>query len=227
MPIPQPAALRSLLIGITTVVLITLGITVYCGARTGRFVPFTGIAESRKALLDLPLTIGDWVAEKEEILDSASIHQLEIDKGYVARRYKNAKTRSEVNFVMMLGPTGRVVVHTPEFCFGGKNYDKEENNNLIRLPIAAPAEKGPTEETFWKISFVNRALQGEKISFYYSVSDGSVWSAVDNPRYEFSRFLYVYKIQVEGIVGIGGADPAYAFLTDALPTIHQFMKPCR
>ena len=223
----QQTSFRSLLIGVLVVAILTLGVTVYCGVRTQRFASFRGIDESRKLLKELPLTIGDWEAEKEGPLNEADIHQLEIENGFLSRRYKNTKTRSEVNFVMMIGPAGRVVVHTPEFCFGGKNFEKEDRTALVSLPIAAPSEKGPTDETFWKISFINRALQGEKISFYYSVSSGGPWSAVENPRYEFSRFLYVYKIQVEAIIGPGGADPAYAFLADTLPTIRQYMKPCQ
>ena len=223
----QQTPLRSLLIGVFAVVLLTLGITVYCGARTQRFTSFRGLDESRRLLRELPMTIGDWVAEQEVILDSASVHQLEIENGYVSRRYKNTKTRSEVNVVMMIGPAGRVVVHTPEFCFGGRNFDKEAGATVVSLPIAAPTDEGPTEETFWKISFINRTLHNEKISFYYSISSGGAWSAVKNPRYEFSRFLYVYKIQVEALIGHGGADPAHAFLSDALTTIRQHLKPCR
>ena len=221
----QQAPLRSFFIGIVTVVFLTLGITVYCGVRTQRFVTARGLDEARALLKELPMTIGDWVAEQEGTLDSDATYQLDIENGYVSRRYKNIKTRSEVNFVVMIGPAGRVVVHTPEFCFGGKNFEKEGGAATVSLPIAAPVEKGPIEETFWKISFINRALRGERISFYYSVSSGGPWTAADNPRSEFSRFLYVYKIQVEAIIGLGGADPAYAFLTDTLPAIRQYMKP--
>ena len=228
MATPKQVPIRSFFIGIVTVVLLTLVITVYSGNRTQRFASFRGIDESRKLLRELPLTIGDWETEQEATLSTSDVHQLEIEDGYISRRYKNTKTRSEVNFVMMIGPAGRIVVHTPEFCFGGRNFEKENDGaTLVSLPIVAPAEKGPTEEAFWKVSFINRALRGDKISFYYAVSSGGPWSAVDNPRYEFSRFLYVYKIQVEAEIGHGGADPAYAFLTDALPTIRRHMQPCQ
>ena len=227
MPTQQQVPFRSLFIGVAVVVLLTLAITVYCGNRTQRFSSFSGLDETHQLLRKLPMTIGDWESEQEGTLDPVAVHQLEIKDGFVTRRYRNAKTRSEVNFVMMIGPVGRVTVHTPEFCFGGKNFDKEDGATTVAIPIAAPAENEPTEETFWKISFINRALRGDKVSFYYSVSSGGPWVAVANPRYEFSRFLYVYKIQVEAMIGLGGADPAYAFLMDALPTIRQHMKPCR
>ena len=223
----QQTPWNSLLVGVVIVVLITLGVTLYCAERTGRFKSFKGIDESRKLLRDLPLVIGDWVAEKENELDTYAVHELKIENGYIARRYKNQATRSEANIVIMLGPTGRVVVHTPEICFGGKNYDRENDRTSVALPIATPSEKGPTDETFWKIGFVNRALQGEKISFYYAVSSGDEWIAVENPRSALNRFRYAYKIQVESLIGLGGADPAYAFLEDALPTIHRHMKTCQ
>ena len=223
----QSSPLRPLVTGVTVVVVLTLAVALYCGMYTQRFVPFRGIDESRALLKELPLTIEDWVAEKEGTLDSTSIHMLEIENGYVTRRYKNTKTQSEVNFVLMLGPTGRVVVHTPETCFGGRNYEKENAKTSISLPGKALSDEEPGEENFWKISFINRSFQGEKISFYYAVSSGGNWTAARNPRYDFSGFLFVYRIQVEAIIDRDGADPAYAFLTDALPTIRQHMKPCR
>ena len=227
MSIKQLPHLNSLLVGVGVVLLVTLATTFYCGDRTGRFRSLKGIDESRRLLKELPLTIKDWVAEEEGELDSHSIHELRIENGYVARRYKNQTTRSEVNFVLMLGPTGRVVVHTPEICFGGRNFERENDTTSVSIPIPTPSENGPTDETFWRVSFVNRSLRGEKIAFYYAVSSGNEWEAVDNPRSSFSRFRYVYKIQVESVIGFDNADPAYAFLVDALPTIHQYMKPCQ
>lgn len=222
---PKTGSSNSLFVGIFIVAFLTLGITVYCGTLTGRFGDSQKLIDARKLLKELPLTIGDWVAETEDTLPRSDIDQLEINDSYICRKYRNTKTHSEVFLTLMVGKPGRIVVHTPEFCFGGKNYTKEENRQRVEFPIAAPAPNEPTDDTFWRVNFVNKGL-GDTISFYYSVSAGNVWTALENPRSEFSRRRSVYKLQIESLVGAGNADVANAFLTDTLPTIHKYLMPC-
>ena len=222
----QLSPLRPLFIGLGVVVALTLAVTIYCGAYTQRFANFRDIDASREKLKDIPMEIGNWVVKNEIILEADSVRDMQIENGYIARQYENKETREQVNFVMMLGPTGRVVVHTPEICFGGRNYQQEPKESFS-LPGTIPDDEKSGEEKFWNVRFVNRATQGERTSFHYAVSSGDYWTAVENPRYEFRRFLYVYKIQVQAIVSRGGTDPAKDFLTDTLPTIRQYMSPCR
>lgn len=210
--------------GIILLSVLMLAITAYCGMLTERWTPFTGLSDARAKLKELPLTIGDWEAEGEGVLAKEDVIMLQIENGYISRRYKNSKTQAVVNLVLMIGKTGLIVVHTPEVCFGGKNYEKEETRSVVSFPIVDYSGVGPTDDEFWKVNFVNRAAQGGTISFYYGVSVGDSWIAAENPRSSLQRFRYVYKIQAEAMVD-GETDNVHLFLSDCLPTIHEYMLP--
>ena len=217
--------------GIAVVVMITVGVTYFSGSFWGRWGTFRGLDEARETLKNLPMTIkadsGDWVAEEEGELDSASVTMLRIQDSYIFRTYKNAATQSFVRVTIMVGPTGIIAVHTPEVCFGGKNYEKEAARTSV--PINVPLLSGAKDivDIFWRVNFVGRSLDtSNRISFYYAVSTGEEWNAVKDPRTTFSKFRYVYKIQVEAYTGTGEeGDGAKKFLTECLPTIHEYLRP--
>lgn len=205
-----------------------LAVTLYCGTLTGRWSSFRGLDESKEALQTLPWTIGDWVADPEHAgkLAKDDVTMLQIENAYIVRRYKHSKTLTEVNLILMVGPTGRVVVHTPEICFGGRDYEKEEAKAVVAFPAGTYSESGAADDTFWKLNFVNKSVRGGTISFYYGVSVGDVWAALENPRSDFQRYRYAYKLQAEAAVD-GENDNVKQFLEDCLPTIHGCMRPCQ
>ncbi|MDR2114938.1 MAG: EpsI family protein, partial [Planctomycetaceae bacterium] len=190
-----------LIIGTALIVVITFCITIYSGVQTGRWSLFKGLSEAREALKELPKEINGWVVTGEDQqLDTETITILQIQDGYIARSYRNTKTQSVVHMVLMVGPTGRVVVHTPEICFGGKDYQKEENRVSVTIPVILQDSPDESEDTFWKVDFINRGLKRDRISFYYSVSLGKSWIATENPRSTFQFYRYAYKIQIQSLV---------------------------
>ena len=218
--------LTSLLIGIVVVAAITVVITRYSGSLTGRWGTFRGMDEASKTLKSLPMQIGDWRAEKEGELDQVSINMLRIHDSYIFRSYKNVTTQNVVHVTLMVGPTGKITVHTPEVCFGGKDYEKDSVRTSV--PINVQLSTGnEVADTFWKISFTGRSLDvNNRVSFYYAVSTGSEWNAVENPRATFQSYRYVYKIQAEAFTGLGDdEDTVEKFLKDCLPTIHEYLRP--
>lgn len=212
--------------GLILLVALMLGVTAYCGLLTERWAPFTGLEEARKVLRELPMKIGDWEASEDRPLSKDEIAMLQIENGYVCRRYKNTTTQAEVNLVLMIGKTGLVTAHTPEFCFGGRNFEKEKTRSAVAFPIVHYSGKGPTDDMFWKVNFVNRAAQGGTISFYYGFGVGDTWLASENPRFELLSYRYAYKLQAEAMVD-GETDNVRQFLTDCLPTIQEHLRPCR
>jgi hypothetical protein len=215
-----------LIIGIVFVVIVTICMAFYSGMQTGRWTLFKGLAEARTLLKELPKEIGDWeIVGEDQQLDTETITILQIQDGYLARSYRNIKTQAVIHLVLMVGPTGRIVVHTPEICFGGKDYQKEENRASVKIPVILQDSPDESEDTFWKVDFVNRGLKRDKISFYYSVSRGQFWVATENPRSAFQYYRYVYKIQIQSLVN-GEEDNVKTFLQDCLPTIHEFLRPC-
>lgn len=217
-----------LFLGIFLIIAIMLSVTLYCGSLTGRWSTFRGLDESKEALQQLPWTIGDWEANPEKAgkLSKEDVNMLQIEDAYIVRRYKNTKTMAEVNLIMMVGPTGRVVVHTPEICFGGRDYEKEDAKIVVSFPVGNYMENDATDDMFWKLNFVNKSARGGTISFYYGVSAGGPWIASENPRSDFQRYRYAYKLQAEASVD-GETDNVKQFLEDCLATIHEHMRPCQ
>ena len=221
-----------LLIGILVIAAFTAVVTLYAGSMTGRWGVFMGLPEARAAMKNLPLeipgAIGTWVADGERELDDTSIGMLQIQNSYIFRTYRNTVTQEFVHLSLMAGPTGRVTVHTPEICFGGRDYEKETSRT--RVPFNVRLATGEEiEDTFWRVDFVARTLEtNNRVSFYWAISTGGPWEARAHPRQDFRTFRFVYKLQVEAFSGPSEeGDTVRRFLEDALPTIHEHLRPCQ
>jgi len=223
--------IEPLLIGIVIIAIITVAITRYAGSMTGRWGDFDGIKEARAVLKTLPLEIdgavGTWVADGERALDSESIRMLRIQNSYILRTYRNTVTQEAVHLTIMVGPTGRITVHTPEICFGGRDYEIEAARTHIPFSVQL-ASGEEIEDMFWRVDFVGRTLDiDNRISFYWAVSTGGPWEARNNPRRDFRSYRFVYRIQAEAFFGSAeGGDAVRRFLEDALPVIHEHLRPC-
>ncbi|MDR0521894.1 MAG: exosortase-associated EpsI family protein [Planctomycetaceae bacterium] len=225
-------------IGICVIAAVTAGVALGTGLYlTGRWGAFSGQIEAADALKKIPMVIGNWRAEREETLDDASITMLKIQDSYIYRLYRNELTGATVHLTLIVGQSGRISVHTPEVCFGGKNYEKQDNPASVLIPAAVntvnndpSSEKKELSDTFWKLDFVSNSLDvdNKRISFYYAVGTGGEWIATRSPRKDFRMYRYLYKIQVQAHSGESGSeDNVRAFLTDCLPVIHANLLPCR
>ena len=220
-----------LLIGIILVSAITVAVTAISGSQQfgfGRWGTFQGIEEARTALRQLPMEINGWIADEERELDQTSITMLKIQDSYILRSYRNEATGAVVHLTLMVGPTGRITVHTPVVCFGGRDFVRE--GSPVRVPIDVELASGEQIiDTFWQVAFQNQSTGvNNRVSFYYGVSTGDVWYADENPRVTFQRYRFVYRIQAEAFSAMSDErDTVRQFLEDALPTIHEYMRPCR
>lgn len=240
----------NILFGALVIAALTAAITYYSGIMTERWSSFSGLDEAGKRLREIPMTIGDWTASEELSLAKDEINALQIKDRCIVRRYQNKKTRDEINFVLMVGPTGKLVVHTPEICFGGREYEKSGERTAEKFPIADADPAGPTDDYFWKVVFNHRAATGSAIVFYYAIGTGNSWVASENPRSEFERRRFVFKMQAEAYhfdnAGTSDhekteatktdsaapketvqkpADSVAQFLRDALPVIRKYTAP--
>jgi len=221
----------SLLIGVVVVIVITIAVTWYSGHLFGRWGAFQGIQEARTALKSLPMEINGWIADEELELDQTSITMLRIQDSYIYRAYRNAETQAVVRLTLMVGNTGIISVHTPEVCFAGRDYVREETRTSVPFNVQLADGSGRVvPDALWKVNFVGQSLDtGNRVSFYFGVSPGDAWHAVENPRTVFSRYRYIYRIQAESFVLTGTeetGDVVKQFLEDCLPTIHVHLRPC-
>ena len=224
-------AITSLFIGIIIVSVITVAITISSGNMFQRWGEFDGLEEARIALRTLPMEIRArdgslWRADEERELEQVEVNMLRIPNAYISRVYMNDITGAIVGLTLMVGPTGRITVHTPEVCFGVRDFEQEGPRN--RIPIEIELVSGERAiDHFWRVDFLGQSLSAaNRFSFYYGVSTGDGWYAVENPRSTFQRFRFIYRIQVQEVSGMGGeGDNVRLFLEDALPTIREHLRP--
>lgn len=227
MPLSKHPKNTQFILGLVLVFVVGIAMTLYSGTMTGRWQAFSGLEDARKVLKDLPPVIGDWEMKSENEMASDEVTILQIQNGYVSRIYQHSGTKTIVHLVIMVGPTGRVVVHTPEICFGGKDYTKEDERTSVPISVSSIDGTRDLEDTFWKVDFVNRSLDLHgRISFYYAVSVGDTWIATERPRQTFQSYRYIYKLQVQAHTE-AERDTVKEFLEDCLPTIHQYLRPCK
>lgn len=224
----KPAAARSnLYFGVVLILIILIAITVYSGTRTGRFFSIGGLDTASQRVRQLPMSIGNWVAQDNATLGREEVAALDIENRYVYRTYENKLTGDSVSFILMVGPTGFLVVHTPETCFGGDAYIKDEKAAAVAFPVADQPEGQANEDRFWKVVFQHRARANAAVLFYYGIKtdDGDFWRASDYPRSDFQSYPFVYKMQIQAYGPAnpeeGEVDAVTLFLRDALPTIRQ------
>ena len=214
--------------GIVIIAAITVAITYYSADLTGRWGAFLGFPEAQASLKKLPMVIGDWKAEEERKISDQAVALLQIQDSYLLRTYTNAITGDVVHLTLMVGPSGKVTVHNPEICFGGRDYKMEAER--ARVPVSVQLSSGDEiEDTFWRVDFVGQSLDvNNRISFYWGVSTGGPWDAVEQPRFHFRSYRFVYKLQAEAFSGTSeDNDTVKRFLQDCLPTIHEHLSPFR
>lgn len=221
-----------LFLGMAIVIVSTLMTTYVVGANWGWWGKTRAAMQNAAAMIEkIPKSFDEWeAATNDEKLDQASVEQLEL-ADYVVRRYTNKITGETVSLIFMVGPTGRLTAHTPQICFGGRNYIMD---SLLPIPISFPYESGgdspDNKDTLFKIVFKNQSVNGGAKLFYFGVSTGKNWMPIkDSSRSDFQRYRFLYKLQVEAFAseeGSGENDVIERFLRAFLPTIRSELVQC-
>lgn len=221
----------SLIVGFVVVLLITLSTTYVVGSNWGRWGNFPEKMKLAGQSVDaIPHEFGSWEASGEdEKLDQASVEQLELSR-YVVRRYQNKATNERVSLIFMVGPTGRLTAHTPQICFGGRNYRQVGDPTPIVFPYEDPNDHSPKKDALTKLIFRNQAIQGGTKMFYYGVSTGDEWIPLTGKsRSQMQNYRFLYKIQLEAFVLDESSDEndvIARFLRDFLPHIRGKLAKC-
>jgi len=222
-----------LFIGMIIVIVSTFLTTYVVGSNWGWWGPMrSAMQKAAVAIKNTPKNFGNWeAATDDEKLDEASVEQLEL-MDYVVRRYTNKITNETVALIFMIGPTGRLTVHTPQICFGGRNFKMDS----LPIPVSFAFESNDnssenSKDTFSKIVFKNQSVSGGAKLFYYGVSSGQNWIPITgSSRSDLQNIRFLYKIQVEAFVQedqSGENDVIARFLQDFLPLIRPELLDCR
>ena len=163
---------------------------------------------------------GVWKRTESSELPDYAIDQLQVSDAehWV---YVNEKTGDQVRVSFLIGPTGRLAVHTPDVCMVGGGY--QIKNSAVREEFPKGDQKSGDADTFWRASLVNGIAPDYQFVVYYALGTGKQWWAKENPRFELANFPFILKLQVETITT---TDPerfnaAREFLKAILPEIAQ------
>ncbi len=202
----------------------SVAVTLLSGAVYGHISQRWGSPEVADAagelMADFPDDIGEWRLQSEDALDDRSQGLLRCH-GQLHRNYTNRRTGATIDFYLVLGPAGPISVHQPEICFKSQAYSQRSSRELSSIADG---------DSFWSLTFdpSSTNIHGAVTRVYYGWSDGSVWTASKDARFEFAGRPYLYKLQVSAQLplssDIGTYDPCLDFLNAALPACHACMR---
>jgi hypothetical protein len=208
-------------LGIVLVAGMTLLSGILQGRMSNRWGPSPDTVAAADKLKEIPQQFGDWRLQASEELGKEAENQLQ-PAGYFVRRYQNQKTGDVVSVTLLLGRPGPTSVHTPEICFGSRNYESRSERQQVAIHRAAGSD-----DDFWALDYKTDDLRGDLLRVYYAWSTGDRWSAPNDARFAFAGRPYLYKIQLSGLLPPGAnpqaRDPCREFLQDFVPAARDYL----
>ena len=184
--------------------------------RQGRESPFP--------LDDLPMTLGEWQGENRT-LDSEIARRTGCTD-HVFRSYRNDKTGSRIDLILLYGPTLEVIRHSPVICYpyAGFNYMAQPENRVV--------EVGKKRYTFSSMVFAkgdgDQSIHEEVYYTWGAVNPGHPgvrWAPNMGVWKQIERIPGLYKIHLQRVVSPlerrEFGNPCESFLTELMPWIER------
>jgi hypothetical protein len=210
-----------ILLGVVLAFALTILSGVLQGRMRNRWGPSPDTVHAADKLAEVPKQFGNWRLKSSDKLGEAVERELEC-VGYFVRNYQNQATGDLVSVTLLLGPPGPISVHTPEVCFGTRNYQALGK----REEVAIRGADGEGDR-LWALSYKANNLRGDMLRVYWAWSIGKHWSADADPRFKHAGQPYLYKIQLSSPLPAGADlqadDPCKKFLEDFLPAARKCM----
>lgn len=177
------------------------------------------LTRASTAIDKLPRTIGKWSVKRSQPLPNDVIQILQC-RNHLCRHYVHEQTGEEVELILLVGGSGRMLAHTPEICYASANFDIADGpeSEVIRRPNGR-------EDTFNTVLFKANDLNAWEQRVYYGwcPADGK-WQAPKNPRWNLGGEPMLYKLQIASVSSDGKTSKdtpressAYRFVVDSLP----------
>jgi hypothetical protein len=175
-------------------------------------------------LAGLPLAVGDWEGQAQA-LDGRQIERAGI-RGYRLHRYVHRPTGEEVSVLVVCGKPGPISVHTPDVCYEGAGYRLATRRE--RRSFDFGWQDSPVE--FFTARFrKGDAAVPEELRVLWAWSATGAWATADNPRLQFARHSFLYKMYVTRQLTRRGegdeSDPVADFLRLFLPELNHTLFP--
>lgn len=182
---------RNMMAMMAALILLTAVPAVVHGVWSRRWDNTQELAVSAQKLEDLPRQFGNWKAQgDDEAMPEEAIRELQC-AGYFNRRYVNQKLGRDVTVMLMVGPSGPLIRHPPEICYGNRA------NKLLQDPTDIGITTSDSRRhTFRLLRYKNPSSVSGEFSVCYGWSDDGTWSVPSSPRVRFGGAPLLYKIQV-------------------------------
>lgn len=209
---------------LVTLVVLTAVPAVVEGLWSRRWNDAGDIARAARELEAFPNQFGDWKEQgEEEKLPDEAVRELQC-AGYFNRRYVNQKLGRDVTVMLMVGPSGPLIRHPPEICYGNRANKLLQNPQLV--DVTSPDQR---IHTLRLLRYKNPGASSGEFSVCYGWSEDGVWTVPEYPRLRFGGAPVLYKLQVltgDKIPSDGKLPVATArFLDDFLPLLRDSLAP--
>lgn len=156
----------------------------------------------------LPDQFGPWHAVESEPLSEAVVRMLEC-RAHQNRLYRNDDTGETASLILLAGPPGPLLAHTPEVCYSSSSFDVVEPARPEKFRVV-----GERTDELHHALFRSLGVSGELQVVYYGwrKPEGR-WQAPKDPRLALGGGPLLYKLQV-----------ATAISADALESSHSGSK---
>lgn len=211
---------RLLATALVTVIVISSGFA--AGTLANRWSDRAELNEVAKSLKTLPEACGEWRLISETEIDPEIVEMLACT-GYLNRSYRRQGAHDTVHVAIVVGPPGRIAVHTPEICYVSQGFHLEQApvRRSFELPDGSRGE-------FTYTSFLPDAIGPEsesRLIAYHAFSDGGSWQSPERPRFAFGGRPYLMKLQLAGRTEADStqhvSDPCRNFLEAFLPVLER------
>jgi hypothetical protein len=196
------------------------------GVWTGRWSTSRKLEEAVAQIDRVPMKVDSWQGEPLKLEDEAMVLQAAHIQGYLYRKNVNAKTGDAVSMLLVCGRPGPIAVHTPDICFTGSGQE------LTKAPVKVT-------ETFDGMASPSEFFLGDfakptstdviQTRVYWSWNGGEGWRAPGNPRLQFARRPYLYKLYVTsstlGEIQPDARDLSLEFVRVMLPQLQRALTP--
>jgi hypothetical protein len=213
---------RSLSLAVAVLTLVGSGTMCHALARNSE-----ELQEAASRVAQTPMAIGDWqgqdVAENAE--DELAFAQAGA-QSHLVRTYVDRRTKVSILVILMCGRPGKMAVHTPEVCYRGAGFEFSGEPAVCSVKN----EPGAASLRLWTGLFTKKNGTTTNLRLYWAWSAHGDWEASTNPRWQFLRAPFLYKLYISRDLGSQPhvaplADPAEDFLRQLLPALNKTLFP--
>lgn len=144
------------------------------------------------SLKDIPLTLGPWVGEDQEV--DEKIIRITGSTDSIFRTYQNQNTGQRVSILVLFGPSSAMHGHIPEVCYPSSGFDQVRDASL-RVVRASDAEDAPSW-LFRELAYVRgEAGQTDMQDVLYTWRHQGKWNPNLSSYKELERLPSMFKVQ--------------------------------